>query len=229
MRSSRPMPRATSRTSAPVSSQTFAISLMNEIFVARKALEANFTISAEEMSVRTSGASSGAYRSTTASPAQSPSSPTTTRSGLQEVLDRRALLEELGARHVAEARLALLGEDALDRRAGPDRHRRLHDERVVVGGRHGLDDRMDGAQVGVARVRRRRPDRDEQQLRALERVGQLRREVHPLAVLRDDLREAGLVDGDLAALQAVDLVHVDVDADDLDPSSAKPAAVTSPT
>ena len=53
--------------------------------------------------------------------------------------------------------------------------------------------------------------------RALERVGQLRREVHPLAVLRDDLREARLVDGDLAALQAIDLVHVDVDADDLGP------------
>ena len=60
MRSSRPMPRATSMTSAPVSSQTLAISLMNEIFVARKALEASLTISALAMSVRTSGASSGA-------------------------------------------------------------------------------------------------------------------------------------------------------------------------
>ena len=59
MRSSRPIPRATSMTSAPVSSQTLAISLMNEIFVARKALEASLTISAEAMSVRTSGASSG--------------------------------------------------------------------------------------------------------------------------------------------------------------------------
>ena len=47
-------------TSAPVSSQTLAISLMNEIFVARKALEASLTISAVAMSVRTSGASSGA-------------------------------------------------------------------------------------------------------------------------------------------------------------------------
>ena len=60
MRSSSPIPRATSRTSAPVSSQTLAISLMKEIFVARNALEASLTISAEEMSVRTSGASSGA-------------------------------------------------------------------------------------------------------------------------------------------------------------------------
>ena len=53
------MPRATSTTSALVSSQTLAISLMKEIFVARKALDASFTISALAMSVRTSGAFSG--------------------------------------------------------------------------------------------------------------------------------------------------------------------------
>ena len=41
--------------------------------------------------------------------------------GLQEVRDRRALLEELRARDVAEALLALLAEDALDRAAGADR------------------------------------------------------------------------------------------------------------
>jgi len=60
MRSSRPMPRETSLTSAPTSSHTLAISLMNEIFVARKAFAASLIISAEAMSVRTSGASSGA-------------------------------------------------------------------------------------------------------------------------------------------------------------------------
>ena len=60
IRSSSPIPRATSTTSAPVSSQTFAISLMNEIFVARNALEASLTISADFTSVRTTGASSGA-------------------------------------------------------------------------------------------------------------------------------------------------------------------------
>src|SRR5438270_163677 len=78
---SSPIPRATSSTSAPDSSQTLAISLMNEILVARKALAASLIISALATSVRTSGASSGSYSSTTASPAQSPSSPTTTRSG----------------------------------------------------------------------------------------------------------------------------------------------------
>ena len=75
------MPLATSVTFAPVTSHTLAISLMNEIFVARNALAASLIISALAMSVRTSGASSGAYSSTTASPAQSPSSPTTTRLG----------------------------------------------------------------------------------------------------------------------------------------------------
>ena len=59
MRWSRPIPRATSSTSAPVSSQTLAISLMNEIFVARNALAASLTISAEATSVRTTGAPSG--------------------------------------------------------------------------------------------------------------------------------------------------------------------------
>ena len=56
MRVSSPIPRATSTTSAPVSSQTFAISLMNEIFVAKKALEASLIVSAEATSVRTTSA-----------------------------------------------------------------------------------------------------------------------------------------------------------------------------
>ena len=49
------MPRATSFTSAPSSSETLAISLMNEIFVARNAFDASFTISALATSVRTIG------------------------------------------------------------------------------------------------------------------------------------------------------------------------------
>jgi hypothetical protein len=57
---------------------------MKLIFVARNALAASLIISALAMSVRTSGAPSGAYSSTTASPAQSWPSPTTTRSGLKK-------------------------------------------------------------------------------------------------------------------------------------------------
>ena len=51
---------------------------------------------------------------------------------LEEILQRRAFLEELGTGDVGEARLALLGEDPPDGRAGADRDGRLHDQRVAV-------------------------------------------------------------------------------------------------
>ena len=50
MRWSRPIPSATTSISAPTSSHTFAISLMNEIFVARNAFDASLIISAEATS-----------------------------------------------------------------------------------------------------------------------------------------------------------------------------------
>jgi hypothetical protein len=83
MRSSSPIPRATSATSAPSSSETFAISLMKEILVARKAFEASLIISALGTSVRTIGPPSGAYSASTrsAKPFEPSSAPTTTRSG----------------------------------------------------------------------------------------------------------------------------------------------------
>ncbi len=59
IRSSRPTPRATSRTSAPTSSQTLAISLTKEIFAARKAFDASLIISALVTSVSTSSPPSG--------------------------------------------------------------------------------------------------------------------------------------------------------------------------
>ena len=88
-------------------------------------------------------------------------------------------------------------------------------KRVAIGRGDRRDDRAHGAEVGVARVRRRRADRDEQQPRVRERVGDLRREVQPLAVLGDHLGQAGLVDRDLTGLQPRDLVRIDVDAEDL--------------
>ena len=51
------MPSATTLTSAPVASQTLAISLMKLILVARKALEAYLIISAEATSVFRTGQS----------------------------------------------------------------------------------------------------------------------------------------------------------------------------
>ena len=59
IRASRPIAWATTATSAPTSSQTLAISLMKLILVARKALEAYLTISADGTVVRTIGAPSG--------------------------------------------------------------------------------------------------------------------------------------------------------------------------
>ena len=83
--------------------QTLAISLMKEIFVARNALEASLTISALLMSVRTSG---GVERRVelddgVAGPVAVVADDDAV--GLEEVLDRRALLEELRAGDVAEA------------------------------------------------------------------------------------------------------------------------------
>ncbi len=57
MRLSRPMPRATSWTSAPISSHSVAISLMNEILTARKPFEAYLISSADSTSVMTNGVS----------------------------------------------------------------------------------------------------------------------------------------------------------------------------
>ena len=57
MRWSSPMPRATSWTSAPSFSHRSAISLMNEILVARNALEAYLISSAVMTSVMTKGVS----------------------------------------------------------------------------------------------------------------------------------------------------------------------------
>ena len=57
IRGSRPMPVATSWTSAPISSQSRAISLMKEILTARKPLDAYLMSSAEATSVMTKGVS----------------------------------------------------------------------------------------------------------------------------------------------------------------------------
>ena len=135
--------------------------------------------------------------------------------GVQEVLERRALLEELGAGHVREARLAVLLERAPDRGARAHRHGRLHHQRVMVGRRHRADHGVDRRQVGVARVGRRRADGDEQQPRVLERGRDLGPEVQALAVSGHALGQPRLVDRDLAAFEPGDLVGIDVDAPDL--------------
>ena len=75
------MPMATCFTSAPSRSQMTAISLMNEMRVARNALEAYLIISAVRRSVMMIGAFSVRYRLATCSAARGSFDPRTTRSG----------------------------------------------------------------------------------------------------------------------------------------------------
>ncbi len=91
--------------------------------------------------------------------------------------DRRALLEELRVRDVAEVVTA-----ALDRAAGADRHGALHHDRVLGGVAELLDHALDAREVGVARVGGRRVDAAEQELGVLEHVAHVGGEVEPLAV-----------------------------------------------
>ena len=135
--------------------------------------------------------------------------------GVQEVGYRGALLEELGARDIAQPGLALLAEDPLDRGAGPAGDGRLHHERVAVGGGDRIDDSVHRGEIGVARVGRRRPDCDEQQACVLQRGSELGREVQAPGVLGEQLLQAGLVDRHLPAPQPLDLGGVDVHAPDL--------------
>ena len=74
---------------------------------------------------------------------------------------------------------------------------------------------MDGGEVRVAGVGRRRADGHEQQPGVLERVGDVGREVQAIAVALDELGEARLPDRDPALLEALDLGLVDVDAPDV--------------
>ena len=125
MRLSRPIPRATSWTSASTASHRFAISLMKLIFTARKALAAYLVSSAVRRPVNQDrraveeqrpvdfaqhvlraiilGADDDAV-------------------GMLEVGDGRAFAQEFGVRGDRHVRDALFAEDLLDLVAGPDRH-----------------------------------------------------------------------------------------------------------
>ena len=82
--SSMPMPRATPVTSTPTRPQISAISLIKEIFMARKALLAYLIISAERRSVTRIGQSRGLYNSATASAALWSLAPITTLAGFMK-------------------------------------------------------------------------------------------------------------------------------------------------
>ena len=122
-----------------------------------------------------------------------------------EVGDRRALLQELGVRDIAH-----LLQPALDRAAGADRDRRLHDERVRVEVADLLDHLHHARQVGVARIHGRGVDAAEEELGVVDDVAHVERPVQALGVSLDQLGQAGLVDRHVAARQRVDLFLHDV-------------------
>ena len=133
--------------------------------------------------------------------------------GVEEVGDRRALLQELGVGAVADVLQPAgvqLGPDAL---AGADRHGALHHQDVAGVGADALEllhHAHHAREVRVARVGRRRVHGDEDDVRALEHALERERVGQPARVLGHQLGEAGLVDRDLAVVERRDLGGVDV-------------------
>ena len=125
-----------------------------------------------------------------------------------EVLDRRALLQELRAGDVGEAGLL-----AHDRGAGPGGHRALHYQgvRVVVG--QLVDHGANAGEVGVAGIRGWRVDAAEEQAGRIEHLGDVGGEGEPLAVFLEQLRETRLVHRHLAPAERLDLLGVHVESD----------------
>ncbi len=128
-----------------------------------------------------------------------------------EVLDRRALAQELGIGDDGEFRIGpRVADDALDLVAGADRHGRLGDDHgeAVEGCRDLAGRGMDVREVGMAvAAARRRADRDEHRVglgdRALETGGEA--QAPGADIGGDQIVEARLVDRHLAALERRDL------------------------
>ena len=212
MRLSMPMPRATSCTLAPTFSQRSAISLMKVILVARNALAA-YLISSE---VRRSTKNSGGWLRF-----KRPVDLAHQRAGARvgradhdavgalEIADRRALAQEFGVGDDDEIGVGTrFADDALDLVAGADRHGRFGDDHGEAVDRRGDLARggIDVGEVGVAvAAPRRRADRDEHRLGALDRLRRCRwlKESRLLAnVGGDEFVEPGLEDRDLARSRA---------------------------
>ena len=97
--------------------------------------------------------------------------------GMEEVLDRRSLGRELGVRGVADLAQPPLVEAVAHLEARADRDRALHhDDAAPVDRRQLVDHRPDRREVGVARVGRRRADRDVDEVGAVDRLADVARE-----------------------------------------------------
>ena len=232
MRSSRPMPRATST--------HVGAGLLADVgdLVDERDLRRQERVGGELDHLRARDVGAHERRVRAARRARRPrrppsrrSSPTTTRSGCMKSCDRRALLEELRAGDVGESRPC----PARRTPAGSRRRCRTAPStssraRGRSDGGDRVHDRVHGGEVGVARVRRRGPDRDEQQARVLERVARARsrsaaaRRCAPAAPRARARRSATSPRRSRSILSASMSTH-----QTSLPSSAKPAAVTRPT
>ncbi len=90
----------------------------------------------------------------------------------------------------------------------------LHDEGVIGVLGQLLDDGAHSREVGVARVGRRRVHAAEEEARRFQHVVHGRGERDALGVLHQQLGQAGLVDGHLAAPKRLDLLLIHVERDD---------------
>lgn len=90
---------------------------------------------------------------------------------------------------------------------GTDWNRALHHEDGwAVGGADVVDDRPYARQVGVAGGRRRRVDADHQHVGGCPGFRAVRREGHASAVAPEEGDEPGLMEGNVAAPQPVDVL-----------------------
>ena len=133
--------------------------------------------------------------------------------GVQEVAHRRALAQELGVRHDMDV---VSAHGALDDAGRADRDGRLVDDDGA--GTQGRTDlgrrRLDVAEVGRAVVALGRRNAQEHDVRPGSSRGGAQHELEPTggAGGGDDLGQPFFDDGDLTAVEQVDLVGVDVGA-----------------
>src|SRR5579885_2622746 len=144
--------------------------------------------------------------------------------GVHEVADGAAFREELWIRDVPEVAEAALVETGAHLLPRPDGHRRLHHQhRAARQVGQLVDDRPDTRQVGVAGVRRRRVDADEEEL-AADEIGDVEREREPLAVALEQLRNVGLVERHRSATEGLHLLRDDVAHDHVVPQVGEAGA-----
>ena len=136
--------------------------------------------------------------------------------GLHEVPDRGALAQELGVRHIPDRPKTAGIELGARLQPGADRDGALHDEQQgVERSRELVEEPPHGRKVRVPRVGGRRAHADECDVGAREQVLGGVGEVEAVAIPREQLGKAGLVEGRLAALEHRDSFVVDVSNPDV--------------